>query len=95
MKQNVKIFLIALIIGGIASYLVCYKFDNTIITNAIDARVTYFYVGAYNTEEAALNKSSKYNNSIIYKENGIYKVLIGVYSGEWLRTYNVVCPGMD
>lgn len=80
MKQNVKIFLIALIIGMIASYIFCYKFDNTLITSAIESKVTYFYVGSYNNLETANNKKKNYNNAIIYNDNGIYKIIIGVYN---------------
>lgn len=79
MKHNMKIFLIALVLGIIAAYIFMYKFDNTIIVDAIDAKVTIFYVGAYNNLEAATRKKNEINNSIIYNEDGIYKVIIGVY----------------
>lgn len=80
MKQNIKIFFIALIIGGIATYFVCYKFDTPIISNAISSKVTYFYVGSYNNIEEANNKKNKYRDAIIYEEDGIYRVIIGVYN---------------
>lgn len=82
MKQNIKIFLIALVLGGIATYLVCYKFDIPIVSNALDSKVTYFYVGSYNNIEEANSKKSKYPSSILYEEDGIYRIIIGVYSKE-------------
>lgn len=80
MKQNVKIFLIALVIGMIAAFFICYKVDPAIISNAIESKVTYFYVGSYNNMEEAATKKNKYPNSLIYNEKGIYKVVIGVYN---------------
>lgn len=80
MKQNVKIFLIALVIGMISAFLVCYKIEPTIISNALETKVTYFYVGSYNDLSSANNKKANYNNAIIYNDNGIYSIIIGVYS---------------
>lgn len=80
MKQNVKIFLIALVIGMVCAFLVCYKLEPTIISNALETKITYFYVGSYNSIESANNKKNNYANSIIFNDNGIYKVIIGVYS---------------
>jgi len=79
MKQNVKVFLVALLIGIVSCYIFCYKFDNTIITNALESKITYFSVGSYNSLENAANKKSNYKNALIYNDNGIYKVIIGVY----------------
>lgn len=80
MKQNIKIFFIALVLGGLATYLVCYKLDTPIISNALDSKVTYFYVGSYNNLEDANNKKNKYPSSIIHEEEGIYRVIIGIYN---------------
>lgn len=80
MKQNVKIFLIALVIGMISAFLVCYKIEPTIISNALETKVTYFYVGSYNDLDSANNKKANFNNAIIYNDNGIYSIIIGVYS---------------
>lgn len=80
MKQNVKIFLIALVIGMISAFLVCYKLEPTIISNALETKVTYFYVGSYNDLTSANNKKANFNNAIIYNDNGIYSIIIGVYS---------------
>jgi len=80
MKQNVKIFLIALVIGMFSAFLICYKIEPTLISNALDAKVTYFYVGSYNDINSANSKKNSYSNSLIYNDNGIYKIIIGVYS---------------
>lgn len=82
MKQNVKVFLVALLIGGIVGYLVCYQFDTPIFTNALGAKVTYFYTGSYNSLEEAQIKQKEYPNSIIYESDGIYQIVIGVYGKE-------------
>lgn len=91
MKNNIKIFLIALVLGMVASYIFCYKFDNTIITKALESKVTYFYVGSYNNEESAISKKTNYENAIIYNDNGIYKIIIGIYKNkdsiELMRSY--------
>lgn len=80
MKQNVKIFIIALIIGMISAFLVCYKLEPTIISNALETKVTYFYVGSYNDLNSANNKKNNFKNAIIYNDNGIYSIIIGVYN---------------
>ena len=80
MKQNVKIFLIALGIGMISAFVVCYKIEPTIISNALETKVTYFYVGSYNDINSANNKKSNYTNALIYSSDGIYGVIIGVYN---------------
>ena len=80
MKENVKIFLIALVIGMITAFFVCYKYDNTIFADALANKVTYFYVGSYNNLEDATNKKNGYKTAMIYPDNGIYKVIIGVYN---------------
>lgn len=80
MKQNIKIFLIALVIGAIVCYIVCIKFNKPLISNALSTKATYFYVGTYNNLEDASLKQQTYSNSVIYNDNGIYKVVIGIYT---------------
>lgn len=82
MKQNIKVFLTALVIGMVCAFLVCYKFDPTIVSRALESRVTYFYIGTYNNEAEALSKQNSYPDSIIYNSNGLYQVIIGVYSNK-------------
>lgn len=80
MKHNLKVFLTALLLGMIASYLFCYKFDNPLLTLAKETKITYFYLGSYNDYESASHKKNSYPTSLIYNDNGIYKIIIGVYS---------------
>ncbi len=80
MKQNAKIFLFALVLGIGVAIFINTKFDTSIITNAMDARITYLAIGTYNNIEDANNKSNTYNGSFVYDDGGIYKVLIGVYT---------------
>lgn len=78
MKENVKIFLIALIFGMAIAFFLSFKFQDQ-VAFAINPKVTYFYTGSYNNLNLAEEKKSNYPNSIIYNEDGIYKVIIGVY----------------
>lgn len=82
MKQNIKLFLIALIIGMISSYILCTKFDSPLEALAFESKITYFYVGSYNDLSEATTKKNKYQNALIYNDNGIYKVIIGLYSNK-------------
>jgi len=80
MRQNIKVFLIALILGASVSFIYCKYFDNTILGLASDAKVTYFSVGSYSDYLSADAKKASYPGSLIYNQNGIYKVVIGVYT---------------
>lgn len=80
MKHNLKVFFTALLIGMIASYIFCYKFDNPLTTLAKETKVTYFYLGSYNDYESANTKKGTYPEALIYNDNGIYKIIIGVYN---------------
>lgn len=82
MKQNIKLFLIALVIGMLSSYILCTKFDSPLEALALESKITYFYVGSYNNLNEATTKKNKYQNALIYNENGIYKVVIGLYSNQ-------------
>ena len=91
MKQNIKIFLVALLIGGVSTYFFAYKYNNTITGFALSPKVTIFYVGSYNNLNEAEAQRSKYNSAIIYSKNNIYKVVVGVYSSsdsiDLMRSY--------
>lgn len=78
MKENVKIFLIALILGMVIAFFLSFKFQDQ-VAFAINPKVTYFYTGSYNSMELAEKKKDTYPNSIIYEDRGIYKIIIGVY----------------
>ena len=78
MKENVKIFLIALILGMVVAFFLSYKFQDD-VAFAINPKVTLFYVGSYNQIEVAEEKALNYSHSILYEDEGIYKIVIGVY----------------
>lgn len=80
MKDKLKVFLVALILGAGVSYFVCYKFDPPVIAFGKSSNATIVYVGSYTSLTDAQEKSKDFPNSIIYNDNNIYKVLIGVYS---------------
>lgn len=79
MKENVKIFLIALILGMAIAFFLSFKFKDQ-VAFALNPTVTYFYVGSYNSLEVATNLSHSYSNSVVYQDGDIYKVVIGVFS---------------
>ena len=78
MKEHVKVFFIALAIGMVVAFFLSYKFQDD-VAFAINPKVTIFYVGTYNNYDDASIKSRDYQNSVLYQENGTYKVVIGVY----------------
>lgn len=78
MKENVKVFLIALIIGMAVAFFLSYKFQDQAVF-AINPKVTYFYVGTYNSLDVANTKAQNYTSSFVFENNGIYQVVIGVY----------------
>ena len=78
MKENVKVFLIALIIGMVVAFFLSYKFQDQAVF-AINPKVTYFYVGTYNSLDVANTKAQNYTSSFVFENNGIYQVVIDVY----------------
>lgn len=80
MKENIKIFVIALIIGMAIAFFLSFKFQDDVAL-AINPEVTYFYVGSYNRLEDANQKAANYPNSVIYQNGSIYQIVIGVYHG--------------
>lgn len=78
MKENIKIFLIALILGMAVAFFLSYKFKEP-IAYALNPEVTILYVGSYNNIDTATSKQRNYPNSIIYEEEGIYKIVIGIF----------------
>lgn len=78
MKENVKIFLIALILGMAVAFFLSYKFQDE-VAFAFNPEVTYFYIGTYNNMDDASTKAYQYPNSLIYENDGLYQVVIGVY----------------
>ncbi len=81
MKENIKIFIIALIIGMVVAFFLSYKFRDDIVF-ALHPEATIFYVASYSDIDLANNKASTYQNSVIYFNGEIYKVVIGVFYDE-------------
>lgn len=79
MKENIKIFLIALILGMVVAFALSYKFREP-IAFALNPEATILYVASYNNIDTATSKQANYPNSVIYEEEGIYKIVIGIFS---------------
>ena len=79
MKENIKIFLIALILGMAVAFALSYKFREP-IAFALNQEATILYVASYNNIDTATSKQANYPNSVIYEEEGIYKIVIGIFS---------------
>ena len=79
MKENIKIFLIALILGMAVAFALSYKFKEP-IAFALNPEATILYVASYNNIDTATSKQANYPNSVIYEEEGIYKIVIGIFS---------------
>ena len=79
MKENIKIFLIALILGMAVAFFLSYKFKEP-IAFALNPEATILYVASYNNIDTAISKQANYPNSVIYEEEGIYKIVIGIFS---------------
>ncbi len=83
MKQNFKVFFVALILGiGISLIYQKYFSDQNILTFAKESTITYFYVGTYNSEEEVKKMALNYANSLIYEDNGLYRLLIGACTND-------------
>ena len=79
MKENIKIFLIALIIGMVVAFALSYKFREP-IAFALNPEATILYVASYNNIDTATSKQANYPDSVIYEEESIYKIVIGIFS---------------
>lgn len=79
MKENIKIFLIALILGMVVAFALSYKFKEP-IAFALNPEATILYVASYNNIDTAISKQANYPDSVIYEEEGIYKIVIGIFS---------------
>ena len=79
MKENIKIFLIALILGMAVAFALSYKFKEP-IAFALNPEATILYVASYNNIDTATSKQANYPDSVIYEEEGIYKIVIGIFS---------------
>jgi len=74
MKKLFKPLLI-FVFGIISGYYICYTNS---IKNIFSTKYKAFQVGVYTNLEAAKTYSSKYTNSIVIKENELYRVYIAI-----------------
>ena len=58
MKENMKVFLIALVLGMAVAFFLSFKFSDDVVL-AINPQVTYFYVASYNDLEKAKEKQKE------------------------------------
>ena len=74
MKKLFKPLLI-FVFGIISGYYICYTNS---IKNIFSTKYKAFQVGVYTNLETAKTYSSKYTNSIVIKENELYRVYIAI-----------------
>lgn len=70
--------IIVLIIGIILGYYLC----NNNLLNIFKTTYKAFQVGVYTNLEAANTYSSKYKNSIVIKDNELYRVYVAILKDE-------------
>lgn len=73
MKKIIKSFIV-LTLGIFLGYYLCDK-D---ISNILNTNYKAFQVGVYTDIEAATTYKSKYNNSIVIKDNELYRVYVAI-----------------
>ena len=83
MKEKVKIFVIALVLGMVVilGYQKYFE-DKNIITLAKESKVTLIYDGTFNNLEEARKKQDEYKMAVILNDREVYRVVIGVSSSK-------------
>ena len=61
------------------AFALSYKFKEP-IAFALNPEATILYVASYNNIDTAISKQANYPDSVIYEEEGIYKIVIGIFS---------------
>lgn len=74
MKKLFKPFIV-LILGISIGYYICYSKS---IANLFNTSYKAFQVGVYTSYDAALTYSTKYENSVVIKDDELYRVYIAV-----------------
>lgn len=77
MKRIIKP-IIVLILGMIIGYYIC----DINIANIFNTNYKAFQVGVYTSLEAANTYRTKYNNSIVIKDNELYRVYVAILKNE-------------
>lgn len=79
MKAYVKIFISAIFIGGIFAYFFYKDIKNDVIAITTKKNeISLFQVGVFKNLDNAKNFQSNFENSIIYEDNELYRVIIGL-----------------
>ena len=78
MKPYIKVLIAAVIIGVFTAFFFYNDIKNEVIaiTNN-DSEISLFQVGVFKVYDNALNFSESFENSLIYEDNGLYRVIIG------------------
>lgn len=78
MKPYIKVLIAAVIIGVLIAVFFYKDIKNEVIaiTNN-DSEISLFQVGVFKVYDNALNFSESFENSLIYEDNGLYRVIIG------------------
>lgn len=78
MKPYIKVLIAAVIIGVLIAVFFYKDIKNKVIaiTNN-DSEISLFQVGVFKVYDNALNFSESFENSLIYEDNGLYRVIIG------------------
>ena len=78
MKPYIKVLIAAVIIGVLIAVFFYKDIKNEVIaiTNN-DSEISLFQVGVFKVYDNAINFSESFENSLIYEDNGLYRVIIG------------------
>ena len=78
MKPYIKVLIAAVIIGVFTAFFFYNDIKNEVIaiTNN-DSEISLFQVGVFKVYDNAINFSESFENSLIYEDNGLYRVIIG------------------
>ena len=78
MKPYIKVLIAAVIIGVLIAVFFYKDIKNEVIAITDNAsEISLFQVGVFKVYDNALNFSESFENSLIYEDNGLYRVIIG------------------
>ena len=78
MKPYIKVLIAAVIIGVLIAVFFYKDIKNEVIAITNNAsEISLFQVGVFKVYDNALNFSEFFENSLIYEDNGLYRVIIG------------------
>lgn len=78
MKPYIKVLIAAIMCGALIAFFFYKDIKNevTAITNQ-ESNISLFQVGVFKVYDNALNFQKNFDNSFIYEDNGLYRVIIG------------------